>query len=224
MMKTRTRTFSQLAMLSVAMLAAVLPAMAETLTNSAPADVTAPVANKWEFSASAYFYAVPDSKDYAQPTLTADHGWLHLEGRYNYEALDTGSAWVGYNFSGGEKLAWEFTPMIGGVFGETEGVAPGFRFSLSWWKLEFSSEGEYVFNSAGRDLNFFYAWSELSLAPVDWLRFGLAGQRTRAYSSGVDIQRGFLVGLSYKKASVTTYVFNPDQSKPTVVVAVALNF
>ena len=53
-----------------------------------------------------------------QPTFTADRDWLHLEARYNYEALDTGSAWVGYNFSGGETLAWEFTPMIGGVFGD----------------------------------------------------------------------------------------------------------
>ena len=66
----------------------------------------------WSFAASVYTYHVPDDTDYAQPTLTADHGWLHLEARYNYEALDTGSAWIGYNFSGGETLAWEFTPML----------------------------------------------------------------------------------------------------------------
>jgi hypothetical protein len=62
--------------------------------------------------------------------LTADRGWLHLETRYNYENLETGSAWVGYNFSGGEKLKWEFTPMLGGVFGNTTGVAPGYEFRL----------------------------------------------------------------------------------------------
>ena len=61
----------------------------------------------WSFSASAYTYFVPDDSNYVQPTFTADRGWLHLEARYNYEALDTGSAWIGYNFSGGEKLAWE---------------------------------------------------------------------------------------------------------------------
>jgi hypothetical protein len=59
----------------------------------------------WSFSASAYTYFVPDDRDFVQPTFTADRGWLHLEARYNYEALDTGSAWVGYNFSGGDKLA-----------------------------------------------------------------------------------------------------------------------
>ena len=82
---------------------------------------------RWSFAASAYTYVVPDDHDYVQPTVTADRGWLHLEARYNYEALDTGSAWVGYNFSGGETLAWEFTPMIGGVFGDTTGIAPGLQ-------------------------------------------------------------------------------------------------
>jgi hypothetical protein len=63
----------------------------------------------WAFSASAYTYVLPDDRAYVQPTVTADRGWLHLEARYNYEALHTGSAWVGDNFSGGKKLAWEVT-------------------------------------------------------------------------------------------------------------------
>jgi len=40
---------------------------------------------------------------------------MHLEARYDYEALETGSAWVGYKLSGGERIAWDFIPMIGGV-------------------------------------------------------------------------------------------------------------
>jgi hypothetical protein len=36
-----------------------------------------------------------------------------------------------------------------------------------WWRLEFSSEGEYVFDTRDVSGSFFYAWSELSLAPVD---------------------------------------------------------
>jgi hypothetical protein len=98
----------------------------------------------WSFSASAYTYFVPDSRNYVQPTVTADRQWLHLEARYNYEDLDTGSAWVGYNFSVGEKLSLDFTPMLGGVFGNTTGIAPGYRGTLSWWKLVLYSEGEYV--------------------------------------------------------------------------------
>ena len=138
-------------------------------------------AKAWSFSASAYGYLVPDDRDYVQPTITADRSWLHLEARYNYEALDTGSAWVGYNFGGGEKLAWEFTPMLGGVFGDTTGIAPGYKGSLSWWKLELYSEGEYVFDTRDSSESFFYNWSELSVSPR-WTgsSVGLVTQRTRA--------------------------------------------
>jgi len=204
-------------------------ASSQTTTN-APAATNSPPpaiendAAKWSFSAYAYTYLVPDSRDYVQPTITADRDWLHLEARYNYENLDTGSAWMGYNFGGGEKWAWEFTPMLGGVFGDTTGIAPGYKGSLSWWKLELYSEGEYVFDTRDVSGNFFYNWSELTLAPVEWLRFGMVTQRTRAYQTDRDIQRGFLVGLSYKKLGFTAYVFNPDESRPTLVLAAALQF
>jgi hypothetical protein len=49
-------------------------------------------------------------------------------------------------------------------------------------------------------------------------------QRTRAYKGERDTQRGLLAGFSYKQVDLTTYVFNPDESKPTVVAAVALDF
>ncbi len=165
----------------------------------------------------------PTTRNYVQPTFTADRGWLHLEARYNYEALDTGSAWVGYNFSG-ETLAWEFTPMLGGVFGDTTGIAPGYKGSLGWRKLELYSEGEYVFDTGNSSDSFFYNWSELTLAPVEWFRFGLVTQRTRVYQTDRDIQRGLLAGFSFKKVSLTGYVFNPDDDKPTFVLAVGLTF
>ncbi len=208
-------------------------ALAQTTTNgpvSAAATNTAPALTKetgekpWSFSASVYTYVVPDSRDYAQPTVTADRDWLHLEARYNYEALETGSAWLGCNFGGGEKLAWQITPMLGGVFGNTTGIAPGCKGSLSWWKLGLSSESEYVFDTRDSSESFFYNWSELTLAPLDWFRLGAVTQRTRVYHTDREVQRGFLVGLSYKTASLTTYVFNPDESKPTLVLAVALSF
>jgi hypothetical protein len=114
--------------------------------------------------------------------------------------------------------------MLGGVFGNTTGIAPGYKLSLTYWKFEFSSEGEWVFDTGNSEGNFFYNWSELSVSPVDWFRFGLVGQRTRAYQTDVDIQRGLLVGFSYKKMDFTTYVFNLDQGKPTWVFAVGVSF
>ena len=195
-----------------------------TATSATP-EVTKEADEKaWSFSVSAATYIVPNDQEYAQPTFTADRDWLHLEARYNYESLKTGSVWVGYNFSGGEKLEWEFTPMLGGVFGNTTGIAPGYKGSLSWWKLELYSEGEYVFDTGNSGGSFFYSWSELSVSPVEWFRVGLVGQRTRAYQTDVDIQRGLLVGFSYKKMDFTTYSFNLDQGKPTWVFSVGVSF
>jgi len=200
---------------------ATAPTSAATTTPDRPKDADD---KAWSFSASAYAYIVPDARDYVQPTVTADRDWLHLEARYNYEALDSGSAWVGYNFSGGKKLAWEFTPMLGGVFGDTKGVAPGYKGSLGWWKVELYSEGEYVFDTDDSSESFFYNWSELTLSPVDWFRFGIVTQRTRAYESDRDIQRGVLVGLSLKNVDLSAIVLNPDEDKPVFAFSLSVTF
>jgi hypothetical protein len=213
----------------VMLLLSVSQGLGQTVTNALPATNTFPTAveeepGKWSFSSTISGYLVPDSRDYVQPTITADHAWLHLEARYNYENLDTGSTWLGYNFNGGKKLAWAVTPMLGGVFGDTTGVAPGYSGTLNWWKLELYSQGEYVLDTGDSSGSFLYNWSELSVSPTTWLRLGMVTQRTRAYRTDRDIQRGFLVGLSYKKLSFTAYVFNPDDSRPPVVLAAEVQF
>lgn len=197
-----------------------------TTTASASPSVAAEETEEtgWEISLSAYTYIVPDDREYVQPTITLDRGWLHLEGRYNYEALDTGSLWFGYNLGGGDDFWWEFTPMIGGVFGETTGIAPGYKGSLGWWKFELYTEGEYVFDTNNTSDNFFYSWSELSIAPWDWLRVGLVGQRTRLYESDREYSGGLLLGVTIKRLDLTTYVFDLDENEPLVVIGLGFGF
>lgn len=180
--------------------------------------------NVWSFSASLYGYLVPESRDYVNPNFTADRGPLHLEARYNYEALETGSLWVGYKFSTGKELVFEFAPLLGGVFGDLTGVAPGYNLALSYWKVSLSTQGEYVFDTGNSAGNFFYTWSELSYSPVEWFRAGLVVQRTKAYKSELDIQRGFLVGVAYRNAEFTTYVFDLGWTDPTIVLAMGYSF
>jgi hypothetical protein len=180
--------------------------------------------SRWSFSAAATYYLIPDGQDFVQPTFSADHDWLHLEARYNYENRETASAWLGYNLGGGEKVAWELTPMLGGVFGDVTGIAPGYEGSLEWWKLKLYSEGEFVINTRDSASSYFYNWSELSIEPVNWLRLGLVTQRTRVYHTDRDIQRGFLAGVSFKKLDFTFYMFNPDESSPTYLFAVGFTF
>jgi hypothetical protein len=49
-------------------------------------------------------------------------------------------------------------------------------------------------------------------------------QRTRAYASDREVQRGLLVGFTYRSLDSAIYVLNPDDSKPVVVVAVTVGF
>ena len=157
---------------------------------------------------------MPEDSHFVPPTFTADRDWLHLEARFNYEALDTGSAWVGYNFSGGETVTWELTPMLGAVFGATDGIAPGYKGSLGWKKLEVYSEGEYVVDSAESADSFFYNWSELTLAPLEQFRFGLVTQRTRVRESDREVKRGALLGLQ-------SFIESLLKSKPRFAVIFA---
>jgi hypothetical protein len=170
----------------------------------------------WSFHASVYTYFVPDDNDVVSPTFTADRGWQHFEVRYNYESVDTFSAWLGGTFSLGKDLTLEMTPMLGVVFGNTNGVAPGYKATLGWRQFEFYSEGEYVFDADHHSDNFFYNWSELSFAPVEAFRFGIVTQRTHLYDSEREIQRGLLVGIAGEKWDVTATCSIPtNRSRPS---------
>lgn len=173
--------------------------------------------------ASANLYLLEGDDDYLQPTVFVDRGHLHLEARYNYEDRDTGSIWAGYNLSAGDEFALEFTPMLGAVFGNTAGIAPGFKATLGWRGLELYSEAEYVIDADDADDSFFYTWTELTVAPSEWWRAGFVIQRTKSYETKFDVQRGLLLGLHRGRLDLTAYVLNPDES-PAYVLAVGAAF
>ena len=189
-----------------------------------PPTAAAPEKEAWAFNASLYGYFPPEDVHYAQPTVMADRGALHLEARYNYEALKSGSAWVGWNLSAGKELTLNATLMAGGVVGDLRGVAPGFELTLAWKTLELYSEGEYVIDTTDSSGNFFYNWAQLGWSPWEWLSVGLVSQRTRVYHTGLDVQRGVFVGFTWKSLNLNVYVFNPGWETPTVVSSLAVSF
>ncbi len=204
-----------------AMGSAALPA--QTTTDKTPPTKIAS-ANPWDFNLSLSGYIVPQGQSYASPTLTADHGILHLEARYNYEGQRTGSLWAGYNFSFGKKVTFDITPMLGGVIGEINGIAPGLEATISYKKLQLYSANEYIFNTNSKSDNFFYTWTQLTYSPVSWFGFGYVTQRTRAYRTPLDIQRGPLVEFTHKKISFSAEVFNIGEADPTYVLSLGYTF
>jgi len=181
-------------------------------------------ASSWEFNASANFYFFPD--DFISlPVLQADKNKLHLEARYNYEDLETFSGWIGYNFSGGDDVfSYTFTPMLGGVVGSTDGIAPGLEFTITYKNFELYSEMENVFDLSDKENNFYYNWTDLTYSPTDWLWFGISGQRTRLYQTEVEIQRGLIVGAGLKQWELTSYLYNFDVDNPFFLVSLSIGF
>jgi hypothetical protein len=114
--------------------------------------------------------------------------------------------------------------MIGGVLGNTAGIAPGYMASLTWRRIELSTEGEFVFDLRDHSGSFFYSWMELSYSPMEWWHAGLVAQRTKAYHTNLDVQRGILLGFSRKRFDFTTYIFNAGWTDPTVVLSLGFSF
>lgn len=177
----------------------------------------------WSFNPDVNLYFIPDDF-FVLPVFKADRKWLHLEARYNYEDRETFSGWVGYNFTGGKKLEFTITPMIGGAIGLTQGITTGLEMTWTLGKFELYTESEYLIDPQNTENNFFYNWSDLSYSPTDWLWVGISGQRTKVYETDLDIQRGILVGAGFKSWEVTTYVYNLGWEDPFVLLTFSAFF
>jgi hypothetical protein len=115
------------------------------------------------------------------------------------------------------------TPILGAVFGRTNGIAPGCEASLSYKKFTASISNEFVITPDNTSNSFYYSWPEVTYSPTTWLKLGGVAQHTKAYHTSLDVQRGVLGGINYKQWEFTTYIFNPDIT-PTVVLELGVKF
>lgn len=183
--------------------------------------------SRWEHSASLNFNFFQDAF-YLLPTYEVNKGHLHLGARYNYEDINTFSGWLGYNFMGGDHLAYVITPMVGGLVGRTNAFAAGALIQLDFSRLSFYSEAEYVFDivAYGNDYfsNYFYTWTDISYALSDWLAVGLSVQNLRTYQSSPDIQRGLLISTSVKEVDITGYFYSSLTADPFFILTLSKDF
>ena len=177
---------------------------------------------KWDHEFSTCFYFIPGNFIF-MPIYKTDTAQLHLEFRYNYEDINSFSAWIGYNFKGGNKFTFTITPMFGGMVGNTSGLLSGLEVTLDYAGFEFYSESEYFFDLEEKSNNFYYNWTDLTYSPRDWLWIGLSAQRTRLYKTDLEIQRGFFFGLGYKWFEIETYLYNLYIADPYVILVLSVN-
>ncbi len=158
------------------------------------------------------FFPKGSQSDYLQPTATVDHGWLHLEARYAYDAPRTGSVWVGWNFSWGDSLILSLTPMFGVVFGLEKGVAVRPRVgspSGARWRPPPPTSSSSTLRT-GRD-RFQLLGGGTGVA----LEVAQAGRRAHQDPGDPDQspeQWGPLVGVQVWKIGAAVYWMNPGNS------------
>jgi hypothetical protein len=183
-----------------------------------------PAKPSWEFGVTAYPTDVRGGENYTSVIAVADRGPLHLELRHNYEAINATSAFVGWTFSGGETVAWELTPLLGFVRGTKQAFAPGLEASLTWGRLDYYIEAEYVNERNASADSYFYAWSELGFKALEWLRIGAVAQRTRIYGGERELQRGPFAQVSLGRAKLGAYWFNPGSNERVFVASIGVTF
>ncbi len=111
-----------------------------------------------------------------------------------------------------------------GRLGNDTAFVPGLEASVAWGPVDFYVEAEYVRDSTERTDSYTYAWSELGLRPVEWLRVGIAGQRTRVYGGDRDIQRGPFAQVTWGRVTIGGYWFNPGSSDQIFVGSIGATF
>ena len=183
-----------------------------------------PAQPEWEFAATAYWNAPRDGDAYASAIVSADRGALHLEGRANYEAIHAQSLFLGWSFEFGKEVKVMARPIVGFVGHSLRGPIAGFEASVEAGRWDYYVEAEYVRDQSDKSASYTYAWSELGFRPVEPLRLGIVGQRTRIYGGDRDYQGGGLAQLTYGKVTLSAYWFNPGSSDQVVIVSLGASF
>lgn len=173
----------------------------------------------WEFSGNLFYSDPPGSEDRLTPIVYADRGPLHLELRYNYEDLETAAVFAGWSFETGKALELAFTPMLGLVLGDTDGIAPALELDLGWKRLAWYAEAEYLFDREERDDDYFYSWSTLTYGFTDEFSAGLVTERSKLVDTDLALQRGLALEFQHERMGFSLYTYNLGSDDSYTVVA-----
>jgi len=208
---------------TVAFLIAV-PLRPQDAPGGEPADSSKTTPVPWTYSLTTSGYIVPGGRSYVSPDFTADRRRLHLEVRYNSEAYQVGSIWIGRNINKGKNWVLNLTLMGGALFGEQNGLTPGCNVTVTHKRWQIYATADWPFDLQDTSQDNSYLWAQLTYSPRKWMQVGFVTQRPRTYSTGLVVQRGVLAGIIYKKVNFTTSIFNFGWTTPTEVLALGFNF
>ncbi len=141
---------------------------------------------------------------------------FYLEGRYNYENINTFSLYVGRSISYNNKVYFDFIPMIGGVIGKTNGISPGFNFQLDYKNFSTFTEFQYTIDLKNTYNSFFWDWTRFSFNIFKYVNIGGAIQILDEDIGNLSFKVGPMIGFIYKKFEFEFYTYNFWERYPTL--------
>jgi hypothetical protein len=98
------------------------------------------------------------------------------------------------------------------------------ELTVDWRALEYHLETEVVLDLEHGASSYYCAWSELSAAPVEWVRVGLVVQRTRVFQTEREVAPGPFVRFSHGQVQASAYWFAPGADDQYASVSLAVEF
>ena len=148
---------------------------------------------------------------------------IYAELRYNYEDLNTVSLYGGKTFTGGKKLIFSITPMVGFAIGQFKGVSIAANKELEWKNIYFSSQSQYSIATQTSESDFFFTWSELAYNISKNIFGGVAIQYTKQQGMS-KTEPGVLAGVNFRNFSIPFYAFSPFSTKPNFIFGLNYEF
>ena len=136
----------------------------------------------------------------------------YAEGRYNYEALNTLSLYLGKTFEKKAAFSYTASPIAGVVLGQMNGGSIGINLEMGYRRFYFNTQSQYTFSVQQQAKNFIYSWSDLTYRFSENFSAGLSLQQTKLYQVNGAFERGFLIKPGFKNLSFPLYVFMPETS------------
>jgi hypothetical protein len=147
----------------------------------------------------------------------------YAEARYGYEAQNTISLCIGKTFSGGNKLTWSATPLMGGAAGRFLGASVGVNTELRYKKTSFSSQAQYSVSANNSNQSFIYSWSDISQQIYSWCYAGISLQHTCG-TQFHKLETGILTGFDLGNCVIPIYIFSPYNNNRYIVVGLNLTW
>lgn len=143
----------------------------------------------------------------------------YFEGRYNYEALNAASIYVGKVFEKKSNFSYFINPVIGLVAGGYKGGSLGMNIKIDFKKYSFSSQPQYTFSIADSKDNFTYSWSELGMNACKYFTGGLVLQQSKYLNASNEMDKGAFIKVKIGHLAVPLYVFEKANKEKYFVLS-----